>query len=128
MHHTLPGEEWREISGYEGEYAVSNLGRVRSLTRTDWRGRRLIGKILKPIESGGKRLAVKLPDGNRLIHRLVLEAFVGPCPEGMEACHGMNGFLDNSVSNLRWDTRSENMKDKKRHRALLEELNENATI
>lgn len=51
----------------------------------------------------------------RLMHRLVLEAFVEDCPDGMEACH-QNGIRDdNRLENLRWDTRSENQKDRFRH-------------
>lgn len=44
------------------------------------------------------------------LHRLILEAFVGPCPLGMEARH----FPDNNpkncaISNLSWGTKSQNM-------------------
>ncbi len=48
-------------------------------------------------------------------HRAVLLAFVGPCPEGMEACHNNGDPLDNRVENLRWDTRSNNTLDKVAH-------------
>jgi uncharacterized protein (DUF433 family) len=50
----------------------------------------------------------------RLVHHLVLEAFVGPRPDGMEALHGPAGKLDASLANLHWGTRSENMRDKTR--------------
>jgi hypothetical protein len=43
------------------------------------------------------------------VHRLVLETFVGPCPDGMLACHGVNGRLDNSLVNLSWDTQANNL-------------------
>lgn len=55
---------------------------------------------------------------SRHIHRLVLEAFVGPCPEGMEACHNNGDASDNRLENLRWDTRSNNHRDKIRHGTL----------
>jgi hypothetical protein len=46
------------------------------------------------------------------VHRLVLEAFVGPCPEGMEACHWPESIRSNNrLSNLRWDTRPANKID-----------------
>jgi hypothetical protein len=51
----------------------------------------------------------------RCIHRLVLEAFVGPCPEGMECCHNDGNPLNNSLENLRWDTHKANMEDQLRH-------------
>jgi len=49
----------------------------------------------------------------RYVHRLVLESFVGPCPEGMEACHYPDKTRSNNrLRNLRWDTRPENHKDR----------------
>lgn len=51
----------------------------------------------------------------RFIHRLVLETFIGPCPVGMEACHYNGIRTSNRLSNLRWDTRSNNRKDAIRH-------------
>ena len=50
-----------------------------------------------------------------LLHRLVLTAFVGPCPEGMEACHNDGTRNNNHVDNLRWDTRTNNNLDKRKH-------------
>jgi hypothetical protein len=52
---------------------------------------------------------------NYWVHRLVLEAFVGPCPEGMECCHNDGNRQNNSLSNLRWDTRQANQNDRKNH-------------
>lgn len=47
--------------------------------------------------------------------RIVLEAFVGPCPIGMECCHNNGDSLDNSIDNLRWDTHKSNELDKNLH-------------
>lgn len=52
-------------------------------------------------------------------HVLVLLAFVGPKPPGMEACHGPKGKADNSLSNLRWDTKAANEADKVRDGVVL---------
>ena len=52
-----------------------------------------------------------------LVHRLVLLAFVGPCPVGMEGCHFDNDATNNRLSNLRWDTLSNNQKDRVRLRS-----------
>ena len=50
------------------------------------------------------------------VHRLVLEAFVGPCPEGLEACHSPDrDRTNNRLSNLRWGTREDNEADKVAH-------------
>jgi hypothetical protein len=48
-------------------------------------------------------------------HRLVLEAFVGPCPLGMECCHEDGDDENCYLKNLRWDTRASNTEDKHRH-------------
>lgn len=51
-----------------------------------------------------------------LVHRLVLEAFVGPCPKGME-CRHLNGDSgDNRLENLRWGTPRENAADRAAHK------------
>lgn len=46
------------------------------------------------------------------VHRLILETFVGPRPDGMEACHYNGVRTDNRLENLRWDTPSNNQKDR----------------
>lgn len=50
------------------------------------------------------------------VHRLVLETFVGPQPEGQEARHKNGNPLDNRLVNLAWGTKEENSKDKIKHR------------
>lgn len=51
-----------------------------------------------------------------LVHRLVLTAFVGPCPDGMEACHFPDRDPSNCrLANLRWATHAANMADKIDH-------------
>ncbi len=52
---------------------------------------------------------------HRLIHRLILETYVGPCPNNMEGCHNNGIKTDNRLSNLRWDTHSANQKDSVKH-------------
>lgn len=49
------------------------------------------------------------------VQELVLEAFVGPRPSGLEACHDDNDPSNNRPGNLRWDTHQSNMLDKQRH-------------
>lgn len=58
-------------------------------------------------------LQVRLQGRTRSVHRLVLEAFVGPRPPGMVACHGPDRDpANNRVTNLRWDTRKANSGDR----------------
>jgi hypothetical protein len=109
-------ERWLPVVGYEGLYEVSDLGRLRSVDRIDSAGCRLRGKTrtMKP-DPSGYQIAVLAKDGVKRsfrFHRLVLETFVGPCPPGMEGCHGPNGSTDNRLSELRWDTRKSNVADK----------------
>ena len=120
----LVTEQWKPVVGYEGLYEVSDHGRVRSLDRTvsyskEW-NRRLSGRVLKsPLSVNGGYPQVRLTKNNRgstkSIHRLVLEAFVGPCPEGMQACHYDDDPTNNRLENLRWGTRSHNERDKLRN-------------
>lgn len=49
------------------------------------------------------------------LHRLVLETYVGLCPKDMECCHNDGDKLNNCLSNLRWDTITENNRDTVRH-------------
>ena len=51
----------------------------------------------------------------RLLHRVVLETFRGPCPDGMEALHNDGDKKHNHILNLRWGTKEENMKDVKNY-------------
>ena len=116
-------ETWKSIPGHPG-YEVSDLGRVRSVDRVrpypGGYSKTLRGKPRQPSRDRAGRLRVPLPSpegGTRtwLIHALVLTAFVGPRPEGMDGCHNNGDHTDNRLSNLRWDTKSENMLDAVRH-------------
>lgn len=72
---------------------------------------------LKPSKARNGYLTVSLYCGakntreTRYVHRLVLEAFVGPCPDGMECRHLNDVRTDNRAENLRWGTRAENVND-----------------
>lgn len=115
-------ERWLPVPGYEGAYEVSEHGNVRSVDRitTDKNGRKskMKGRALAKIPNGDGRLRVQLSrEGSSrltLIHRLVLLAFVGPCPHGMECCHWDGDPTNNRLENLRWGTHTENMQDKMR--------------
>jgi hypothetical protein len=112
-------ERWRPIPGHDG-YEASDKGRVRSLDRVVVRrsGRPMpvLGRILKSAPNRSGYPVVRLGGGNhKKVHRLVLEAFVGACPPGMEGCHWDDDKLNNRLSNLRWDTRSANNHDRVRN-------------
>lgn len=121
-------EIWKDIPGHEGAYQVSNRGRVRSLPRCVLRhysdGRppteiRYFGKILSARAKSCGHLNVSLGAGNtKLVHRLVLLAFVGPPKEGQECLHKNGKPADNRLSNLKWGSRLENKSDERRHARL----------
>jgi hypothetical protein len=113
-------ENWLPVVGWEGRYEVSDQGHVARLGRVvngpHGSTIRLPRKALKPRPTGNGHLTVILTGegGERKaksVHLLVLEAHVGPRPEGMVACHGPGGKHDNHVHNLRWDTQSSNIRD-----------------
>ena len=108
----------KDIPGFP-DYAVTDGGAIWSKPRVDTIGRRQRGTWLKPyIRKDGHasvNLFSKYGQKAYRVHRLVLEAFVGPCPEGMEACHNNGDPADNRLENLRWDTRQENQKDAVKH-------------
>jgi hypothetical protein len=118
-------ETWKPVVGHEGAYEVSDLGRVRSLDR-EWQQlsrhgtyytHHKRGRMLQPGPMPGGHLSVAIGKGNsQCVHKLVLEAFVGPAPEGHEARH-LNGIeSDNRLGNLQWATRTRNGQDKKWHK------------
>lgn len=116
-------ERWLPVPTWEGVYEVSDLGRVRSVDRVirfkDGRQRVYRGRILKPNRLPTGHLALKLSVRPRRemaqIHALVMLAFVGPRPDGMEVCHNNGDPADNRLANLRYDTRSANLRDCVRH-------------
>lgn len=100
-------EAWAPVADFPG-YEVSNDGRVRS--------RGVV--ILKPWLNRRGYLVVKLARDqrkhSRTVHRLVLAAFVGP-GDGLDACHGNGDRTDNRLANLRYGTRSDNIRDQVEH-------------
>ena len=91
-------------------YAITKDGKVWSNYSNKW---------LSPGKTTNGYLFVCLCKNGQVkecrIHRLVLEAHTGRCPDGMEACHNNGNRLDNRIENLRWDTRSNNRKDSIKH-------------
>jgi len=110
--------ELRTIPGFP-DYAVTRDGRVWSKPRLDSRGERCGDRWLKPEVSGKGCLQVRLflsgKRQSRMISRLVLEAWVGPHPDGMECRHLDGDPTNNNLSNLKWGTRSETMRDSIQH-------------
>lgn len=110
-------ETWLPIQGYP-TYQVSNLGRIKSLSKSKrWVHHGKTGlsitkeKILRLIQASTGYTQINLFNGSSklfLVHRLVAEAFL-PNPKGKPQVNHKNGIKnDNRVENLEWVTVSEN--------------------
>jgi len=111
--------DWFPIPGWDGHYEASIHGEVRSLDRTTTKGQRIKGQILAPNVMPNGYLMVSMYRGSKrtatTIHRLVMDATEGPCPDGFEVCHRNGQRNDNRRVNLYYGTRSENNFDKVKH-------------
>lgn len=109
-------EEWRNVIGYEGVYAVSSFGRVK---RTMPGRSTKPGKILKPRTGTRGRKHVALTFNSKAqsleVHRLVAEAFLGPRPAGKQINHIDYKPLNNRADNLEYISPSENVRHAYRH-------------
>lgn len=106
--------DWRDVVGFVGYYQVSRFGGIRRLRKDG-----TVHRVLRPsltvfgyrrvsLYIGGVATEIK-------VHRIVLEAWVGPCPPGYEGCHNDGDRNNNHISNLRWDSRRNNALDAVRH-------------
>lgn len=109
-------EIWKDVSGYEGFYQVSNLGRVRSLDRSIkqfYGHRNIAGNIIKghPNHQGYLlvNFCVKQKNKRHQVHRLVAKAFI-PNPDSKPNVNHIDGNnQNNALSNLEWCTQKENI-------------------
>jgi hypothetical protein len=110
-------EEWRPVVGYEGIYEVSSLGRIKSILR---RQGAKVGRLLTPQPKKNKKrkgepywavtLKVDCVQKSFDVAFLVITAFVGPRPEGLEINHIDGDKSRNWSDNLEWLTPEENKK------------------
>lgn len=104
------GDDGSVWSNFKKKGLGMGLG-SKTISTSDW-------KLVKTTMHYDYRWVVLCNGKNRRrnqVHRLVLLAFVGPCPEGMECCHNDGNSTNNKLSNLRWGTRKENAADRVRH-------------
>lgn len=108
-------EAWKDVVGFEGLYKVSESGIVMSLgngnsTNSETKKQRVIKAKLKT----RGYLQVKLSkDSKRAyisVHRIVAKAFIPNEQNKSEVNHIDGNKLNNHVSNLEWNTSSENQK------------------
>lgn len=110
-------EEWKEISGYEGLYEVSNFGRIRSIEHDDVRKdgaayHRSQREIHQRKDSDGYlivRLSKNCVVKQHKVHSVVAKAFVSGWFDGAEVNHKDFDRSNNHASNLEWMTHSDNV-------------------
>ncbi len=115
---------WRPVAGFEQTHEISDQGVVRRkervLVNCNGIKRRWPAAQLKVTtkSNGYQHITLTHADGSAKtlhVHRMVLESFVGPCPEGCEALHADGNKSNNALNNLRWGTHPENCMDRSRH-------------
>lgn len=96
-------ELWKNIPNTYNLYQASSLGNIRREGRILKQGYNHKGYPRVYLSIKGKKVTV-------FTHKLVLLAFVGVAPIGYETLHKNSIKTDNNKNNLRWGTRSENIK------------------
>lgn len=115
-------EVWRPVVGHETSHEVSNLGRVRSVSRETrvtmrqrWgvtsQRRVITGKVLKPQRRNGKHLAVSIGGRSIYVHHMVAAAFIGPRPKGFQVLHDDDDWDNNTRKNIKYGTPAHNAHD-----------------
>ncbi|WP_206107767.1 NUMOD4 motif-containing HNH endonuclease [Paludisphaera rhizosphaerae] len=103
-------ETWKPIPSAPG-YSASSEGQIRNDKS---------GRILRPTKTpyGYLQVGPKSPgvSPSCLVHRLVAEAFLGECPEGLEVDHKNGVRSDNRASNLQYLTHAANCRKGRRIR------------
>lgn len=111
----------KKLEEYPG-YLASDDGRIWSCWRTGYAAPKGPVYPPRPLKANATThyASVQLLDRQgarvrRYVHRLVLEAFIGPAPEGQEGRHLNGDRMDNRIDNLAWSTHAENCADRMIH-------------
>jgi len=120
-------EKWKDITGYEGSYLASDLGRVKSLDRKSNRKNgslaNIKGQIMKQTigEKGYLHVGLTLNSKMKIIktHQLVAMAFLGhiPCGYDIVVDHIVEeNYLDNRLCNIQVITQRRNTNKNREHK------------
>lgn len=107
-------EKWKGVRGFEKQYEVSSLGRVRAV------GYLYLLSTTPPPSRPKDYAAVSLRHNGkrerRTVHRMVADAFLPPKPSPAHEIRHLDGNrANNAASNLAWGTRKQNAEDRARH-------------
>lgn len=104
-------ETWKEVPTHPG-YFVTSTGLIKGPS----------GRVLRPMRADSGHLYIlaarPLRPRKLFVHRGVLLAFVGPCPEGCETRHLDGNPANNDLNNLCWGDRFEQHEDRRMHGTL----------
>ncbi len=96
-------ERW--VTFRDGTYEVSNLGSIR---RAKPGISTFVGRPVRPVGSPTGYMQVSLSGSRLYVHRVVTEAFLGPCPVGHVVNHKDMDKINNVLSNLEYITCKQN--------------------
>jgi hypothetical protein len=100
------GLDFRVVPSFP-DYAVSRAGLVIRVTnRTNGK----FGRVIKSFVGCGGYVRVVLSHQHALVHRLVAETHIGPCPTGCVVNHKDGDKLNNFVTNLEYVTQKQNIR------------------
>ena len=106
-------EVWKQVSDFEGLYEVSNEGRIRKVRFINNHVDKEKVFLVTPQDNGRGYLKVSLykngQQTQRLVHRVVADAFLDRDPNRDFVNHIDGNKRNNRADNLEWCTRSENM-------------------
>lgn len=102
---------WLDIKGYEGLYQVSQHGEIKSVARS---GVGLVDKIKAQTINNFGYKTVCLSKNNKvkrhLVHRIIATAFIPNDQDKPNINHINGNKQDNSICNLEWCSKSENVR------------------
>jgi len=107
---------WKTIANHPN-YEVSNTGLVKRkshLIEHKRYGQKLLcERMMNASINHDGYVRVRIAGKQLFVHRLVLEAFVGDCPDGMVCLHKNGIRTDNRLANLKWGYAKDNIHDKR---------------